>query len=374
MSIAKRLKYAREVAGLTLQQVDERTGIGISSLSDYENDKRAPRVSQLQALADAYHRSVSFFLEKGPIPRETVLWRERPEGAAATEIQGRFLQLCQQYHNLEIWCRQRRSCMLPQPQATSGDFHYSHAAWLARQVRSALELGDRPGQSLLRVLEEVCGVKVFHLSFRPTGSAACTVSEAYGPAILLNSEAVRWRRNFDLAHELFHILAWPIFRSDPTGDEMVNAQEEKLATCFAANLLMPEETVKHAIREKWPHEQIAFSVLSDLYDLYDIARQFDVSVEALLWRMKFLYNRDEEQTQADIERYRQVADLLEMDRERDMPPERPLRFKSLAMKAYSRGEISKGVLAEYLGISRQEAMRLTEREIAGDEEVQLPHT
>ena len=46
-------------------------------------------------------------------------------------------------------------------------------------------------------------VKVFHLPLEPTGTAASTYGEAFGMAVLLNSSHVAWRRNFDLAHELF---------------------------------------------------------------------------------------------------------------------------------------------------------------------------
>ena len=62
MGIADRLAYARSRAAVTLAQVEERTGIGKSSLSEFENGKREPSLSQLQSLAAAYRRSVAFFL------------------------------------------------------------------------------------------------------------------------------------------------------------------------------------------------------------------------------------------------------------------------------------------------------------------------
>ena len=367
MSVDQRLRHAREKVGLSLRQVAERTGIGQSSLCEYESGKRAPRLSQLQALASLYRRSMSFFLAEGDIPREIVLWRQKPDGESAPEIQATFLRLCEQFHNLEVWCDDHRPCLLPRAEGDPATYRYPGAERLAKQVRSVLELGDRPGQSLLWVLEEVCGVKVFHLPFEPTGSAACTVGESYGPAILLNARAVRWRRNFDLAHELFHILTWSIYRGSTEGDAVTPAEEEeKLATCFAGNLLMPEETVKQAIEARSREGKVAFE------DLFDIARQFDVSVEALFWRIKFLFNRSEDETRRDIDRYQSVATMWEAHRERDDPPDRPARFRALALKAFSKGEIAKGVLAEYLGISRQSVMRLVEGGSPADEELALP--
>ncbi len=367
MSLADRLKYARSKAGITLREIEERTGIGQSSLSEYEAGKRAPRLAQLQALAEIYQRSIAFFLAEGEPAEELVLWRQRPAEQTARDVEAQFMRLCAWYHNLEVWAGDRRSCLLPRATGQAASYTYREAEALAKQVRAALELGDRPGESLLWVLEEVCGVKVFHLAFEPTGSAACTVSETCGPAILLNAQAVRWRRNFDLAHELFHVLTWSVFRGAGEGDGVTPPdQEEKFATCFAGNLLMPVETVKQAIEARSREGRIAFQ------DLFDVARQFDVSVEALFWRMKFLYNRSEEETRGDIAKYQAVGGIWEAARARDEPPPRPLRFQALAVRALQEGRMSQGRFAEYMGISRREAAAFIEQEAPLDEEVTLP--
>jgi len=43
MQIGDRLRAARRAAGYTLERVARETGIGASSLSEFENDKREPR-------------------------------------------------------------------------------------------------------------------------------------------------------------------------------------------------------------------------------------------------------------------------------------------------------------------------------------------
>ncbi len=365
MSLAKPLTYARKKAGLTLKEVGRRTGIGESSLCEFEAGKREPRLSQLQALAGVYRRSISFFLAEGEVRPEVVLWREKPVQTVAADIESRFLRLCEQYHNLEMWCDEHRRYELPRATGQADAFRYAEAERLAYQVQGALRLGDRPGRSLGTVLEEVCGVKLFHLPFEPTGTAACTVSETFGSAVLLNSANVRWRRNFDLAHELFHVLTWNIFRSGlPEGDRP-GEQEEKLATCFASHLLMPSDVTRLAISEELKDGTVRFS------DLYKIARQFDVSVEALLWRLHFLYNRSEHDTRRDIERHRAYRSKWE-ERDEDRPPCRPPRFVALARQAIRNGRLSQGRLAEYLGISRKKATDIAEQEARDDEEVEIP--
>ena len=368
MSIPERLRYARQRAGLTGPQVRERIGIGGSSLSEFENGKREPSLSQLQKLASTYRRSVSVFLAEGPIPEERVLWRQKP-GPEPGDTEGQFLRLCEQYHNLEVWTDEENPVDLPVPERCAEAYCYRDAEALAKQTRDRLDLGDRPGLSLLAVLEEVCGVKIFHLEFEPSGTAASTRSDAFGAAVLLNAKNVRWRRNFDLAHELFHLLTWDRFRGAANGESAsscASEEEERFASCFASNLLMPSDAIGLAIQGKSKGGKLAFE------DLFDLARQFDVSVEALLWRMSDLrlVSGGRHKVKDLVGRKKEFARLAK-DRRDTEPLLRPERYTALAVKALRHGQISIGRFAEYLNITRQEAMKYVEQEIMDDEEVPL---
>jgi len=366
MSIASRLKYARQAMNLTLNEVEELTGIGSSTLSEFENGKRDPRLFQLKQLSEAYRRSLAFFLDEGKLLPEVVLWRQKPTSPRAEEVQADLLKLAEQYHNLELWCDDVEELDLPFASGNAETFDYPKAEKLARDFRTKYGLGERPGQMLLRVLEEVCKVKVFHLLFEPTGSAACTQSDRYGAAVLLNSHNVRWRRNFDLAHELFHLLTWRVFRQE-THSEGVEAsdREEKRATCFARNLLIPQESLRIAIdSQRDGHTKLTFD------GLFEVARQFDVSVEALLWQMSFVYRIPKERIQDTLERLQGQVGFWD-DRERDEPSVRPLRFRVLARQALRKGLLSTGRYAEYLGISRRDAMETVEQDAVEDAEVEV---
>ena len=164
-----------------------------------------------------------------------------------------------------MWCGETMEPGLPSPRMSVANPGYDHAENLARDVRKQLGLGDRPGIDLLRALEEECGVKVFHRAFEPSGVAASTKSPSFGFAVLLNSKHVRWRRNFDLAHELFHLLTWDVFHSEESEFSGPDKREEKLADVFAANLLMPAEAVRAAVNRRGPLTYEA---------LFGIAREF----------------------------------------------------------------------------------------------------
>ncbi len=363
MPLSERLRFARTRIQLTGVRVEELTGIQRSSISAFESGQREPSLAQLHKLATVFHRPIAFFLEDGPLPVEVVLWRDKPSDEIAGELETDFLQFCRQYRNLEVWCGEKAQKTLPG--VTERPRNYRQAEVLATNVRQELQLGDRPAQVLLSVLDEVCAVKILHLSFEPTGAAASTLSDEFGPAVLLNSNTVRWRRNFDLAHELFHLVTWPGFHPSDVGAAAVDQQEEKFAQAFAGALLMPDEALKAAMAEHQREGKLTFE------ELFDIARQFDVSMDALLWRLHFLFGRAEQETKADIERAHAFGAIL--DRRTDTRPDRvPDRYTALAARAFRRGNLSTGRFAQYMGISRDQAMRFEQQEGGDDEEISLP--
>ena len=368
MCLSERLREVRSGLKLTLEAVAQQTGLGISTLSEFESGKREPRIGQLKQLADAYHRSVSYFLDESVPPAELVLWRERPPSPTAEQMQARLVELADQYHTLEVLCEQGSDMDLPRCEINAKTFGYPAAGRLAHRVRNDLGLGDRPGQTLLRVLEEVCNVKVFHLDFEPSGTAACTLADRYGAAVLLNSRNAPWRRTFDLAHELFHLITWRVFRHQETSDSAeASPQEEKFATCFARNLLMPEEVFRGAV-----DSQRGASGRVDADGLCEVAREFDVSVEAVLWQIGFVYNIPSEKVRGYLDQLRpRMASWDQIARA--TPPERPSRFFALGRQALRKGLISTGRYAEYVGISRRDAMKVVEEDAEADVQIEVAH-
>ena len=365
--IGERLKSARGDRGWTLDALSAHTGITASSLSDFENGKREPRLTHLESLSKAYGTSVAWFFEDQPAESDVVLWRERPTNDDAAAIEGQFLKHCRWYRNLEEWCDERLPCHLPDVKGDPSRIDWSEVQVLASDVRNLLDLGQQPAASLLNVLENSCGIRIFHLHFEPSGAAACTRSDEFGMAILLNASNVRWRRNFSLAHELFHLLTWKVFRTEKHSRE-ASEQEESFANAFASNLLIPEDPLRRAVGNASESQGSLKHI-----EIFDIARQFDVSFEALLWRMHSVFNRKREDTKHDIEvcsAFRDTADV----REDTTPPPLPARYRALATRALRDGELSIGRAAEYLGLSRQEAMALDDLEDVTDDAITLSST
>ena len=345
MSIGERLRVAREAIGFTLERAAKDSGIGLSSLCEFENDKREPKFSYLSRLADVYRKSVEFFLTDSPIIPKVMLWRDPPAGEESkAETEAQFQQLCEQYHKLELLLDESDRVPLPAPDVHNhGEFSYSHAVCLAEKVQREFLLGDTPSLSLKQVLEERYHVKIFHLAF--VGSAISTCSEIYGPAVLLNANSKAWRRNYDLAHELFHLLTWNIFRTKHEPSEY----EEKLANVFASRLLLPTDSVKHRIEHSAdPERRISFQALDE------VAREFGVSLEALLWRMPYLYDKKPKEVEQLIAEAKDLI-LHRPPRKSDIPDILPDRYCSLATRALRERRLSQIQFTKYMLISYKEA-------------------
>jgi len=368
MEIGKRLKIARKTIGYTLKRAEQESGIGYTSISDFENGNREPSFSQLSKLADIYKRGITFFLADD-IPAEAVpLWRDPPAiDEERKETEAKFRQLCEQYHRLELCTGQLRRASLPKADTIEREsFDYLQACKLAEKVQRELLPGDVPSCSLKQILEEQFYVKIFHLNF--PGSAISIFDGSFGPAILLNKESKLWRRNFDIAHELFHLLTWDIFRVNG-GEGKPGAQEEKLANAFASRLLLPTDSVKDKI------ESAADSKGNiPLEALDEIAREFGVSLEALLWRMLCLYNTPRQKV-AEYIKMAQKMRSIRPPRKSDEPDELPERYCSLAIRALRQGKLSLMQFKKYMNISYKEAEGyLTEDEEFGKEEISISVT
>ena len=363
MQIGQRLFKARNSVGYTLEKASQKSGIGSSSLSEFENDKREPKFSQLSKLAEIYKKTVEYFLSDN-IPVDSVLlWRGRPEQENYKEVEEDFRRICRQYHTLEAILNEVQRSELPACNVPKAEWNYRRAEELADAVHKIMDLGDIPSASLRRILEERYYVKVFHLLFQ--GSAISTVDTVFGPAVLLNKDNKEWRRNYDLAHELFHLLTWSSFRL--TEEQTETPDEHKWADAFASRLLLPTDSVKKRIESAAKGGEIGLDAIDE------IAREYGVSLEALLWRFRSLFGTPVEAIQTEIQKKPQLK-LRRPERKSDEPDAYPERYCSLAIRALNEGRLSLMQFVKYMDLSYKEAQEYLrdEQEEFRDEKLSIP--
>lgn len=363
------LRDAREKIGLTLQEVAKLMEFkNYQTLSSIENGTRQIKAAELAKLAKVYYKDISYFLNPQQKEHPTlILWRSSEENEKMKVKEQEFLKYCFNYSDLEkrLGLEHKFKLLLcDADNYSTEDFSFAKVHELAKNYSDLMRLGPRPALVLQKVLEQKHNIKIVFLELEESGSAASAIGD-FGAAILINSSEAPWRRNYDLAHELFHIITWKIFKNEKV--HIIKDEKsllEKWADAFASNLLLPAEEVIDECKSRVQDNKI-----SEI-DLVGIAKEFGVSTQALLWRLVRLNMLSEKDVKEAIEGG-MIKEADRQERTSEDWGEQPLaiseRYVNLLFKAYQKGHISRGKVAEYLNVERNQVGKKL-REYGYDEE------
>ena len=178
-------------------------------------------------------------------------------------------------------------------------------------------------------------------AYQGISGAACRLPEL--DTVLIARGEVEGRRNFDLAHELFHILTWEAMPPEHVEDvsEFGGNRIEQLANNFAAAVLMP----RAALESVGDWSQLSMDGL--IARLNATADELNITASALRWRLVSL------RLLAKV-RAREIpeADLRNNGREHSLPPP-PLfsqQFMNVVATAITQGHVSARRAAKLVGL------------------------
>ena len=356
--IGRLIHSRRDELGLTQAQLASLAGIpAAQTVSEIEKWRRDVKAHELVRIARVLHTEVDVLLGINAAPAATrVLWRR----GTTTEDRRREVQLLERarrYAQLEEWCGEPAAQALPNLQFDPARATWGAVASLAEQMRRLLDLGSIPAATLHRTLEDSYGVKIFAEPLEGDQAAACVRSD-FGAAVLLNSANVPWRRNFSLAHELFHLVTWDAVELAWSRASLGEASEpswypklEKLANHFASHLLLPAESLLSRVHAQASEGKLTY------HRVAAVACDFEVSTQALLYRLCDLSVLE----RADVDAVLANEEFRRVSREVTRPLTRqriqrwyPERYFKLAARAYQRGTVGKAVVAKYLEMPHAE--------------------
>ncbi|MBW1802062.1 MAG: ImmA/IrrE family metallo-endopeptidase [Deltaproteobacteria bacterium] len=352
--LRNKIRVARGAAGFTLSDAARHLEFNnYQTLSAIEKGNRNITAHELSAMASLYGRTLEYFFESENQPEPVPLWRKVCD-APVKPIERKFLSFLENYSNLENLYGLKRKWKAVLKSYDKSDFAedgFRLAEKLGTEMSNALGLGVRPSSNLLNVLENDLRIKILHLPLENGVSGASVLGNRLGAGILINASDAPWRRNFDLAHELFHIITWDVFSHHEVGDGTVKTRPEQYANAFASSLLLPKTALQGTLEEISNDSQIRMS------DVIQLAKEFGVSTEAILWRLvnvNVLKRQKAEEIISSPE-IRKMDKLLRKGLYFKNKPEMfSPRYIYLAYKALSDGKISRGVFAEYMAIDRFE--------------------
>lgn len=243
--VGSRVRIAREKANMNQSVMAEKLGVASHQIvSQIETGARAVSTDELFILAELFGQPVDFFTDPYLIVADQVLSFRAERSVADLEgFEKRVSNLVSAAVRFSDLVGEMVSPFERQLHI-SRDTSVIKAAGLGAQVAQSLDLGPIPAAQLQDCIEKKLGIVVMKVD-APHGisGAACHMPEI--DLILINRNEAACRQNFDLAHELFHVLTWS--RLPPERHDWINGSKtkvEKLADAFASGLLMPFPSMK----------------------------------------------------------------------------------------------------------------------------------
>lgn len=352
LNIAQRLRQARESVGLTVVDASAKVGFThYQTLSQIESGAREVKASELVNFSKSYYCSIQSLLgQQDEINDSHLLWREGPSDEQRKSIEKKVHSLAEECNwllNVLGYKQNSEFKLLDISVEDIGDNRKIDR--LAKKVSQLLDLGKRPALVLKDVLEQEFSVKIFYEPLSDIGSAASMIHSVYGAVIVINSDEAPWRRNFDLAHELFHLITWKAFTYEElTSNTTLFNDIEGKADRFASTLLLPDEEVLNELHKRVDSSNGKITK----GDFVDIAREFGVSAPALAfrlvrlksikWELATKINSDEE--------IRNINKAMRWEELCKAPTSELLI--NLAIVALRKAHISRGKFTELTGVDR----------------------
>jgi len=335
--VGHRVRTLREQRRMTQEALAGALGLGHrQTVGSIEAGARRLSPSEMAAAAEVLGVPVDYFTDPFHAAGEAAFSFRAEKAdentlAAFEESGGRWLAT---YQELAKPSPLRRAIRLKPHDS------YERAQAAGDEVRRALRLGPVPATELAEAIEREWGVLVLYVDAPESISGAASRLGGVD-AVILNRRESPARRNYDLAHEVFHLLTWdsmPPPRLAQDRREPSAKRIEELANNFAAALLMPED----GVRAQWPQvpgEDLAGRIPG-------IATRFAVSAPAMKWRLVNLGLLSKKAAPTDA----QLTSVAAPVQGRDVLPA-PFNNRLIALmhRAVEAGELSVRKAAAILG-------------------------
>lgn len=237
----ERLKEARLFRKMTMDEVAKSVGINKQAISQFENNKVSPDPLTLRKISETLNFPYSFFVENSP--PSTIgntyfraLYSSKKKDLASQQIKAKYLAKIHSALSTKV---KFRPLNLP---VFCSDISITIEE-LAIHTREYWDLGDAPIPNMVALLERN-GIIVgeFATNSRDIDAFYQYYEEKNNPTycvVLGTDKKSFYRRQFNCAHELGHILLHEKYADLNEIDREEFRQREKEANAFAAAFLLP---------------------------------------------------------------------------------------------------------------------------------------
>jgi len=374
-----RLLEARKQRGLSQERVAEWLGVRRPAIAEIEAGKRAVKSDELARLADLYGKSLRWLVEgeEGVEERlNAVLFRAnlKEDGLVAHQV-AKLARRCRLMGELEqalgLTRHHRISHYADDDALTDYSDAMEHGKEVAYQERIRLGLGPAAPIRDVWGLVEDAGLHVFPLNLGQDSELDGIFARDSGGNACVGINVDRWffRQVFTVAHEYGHALmdrdvvgeacktrhGWKFAGKDIYGNRELRANQ------FAAVFLVPREALVRYLTSREKLDRKTGAEKARALTVVDVVRaqeHFGVSTDMLLWRLQnedLIGGFEKKRLREELNRVGVVNLTKRLGFSRRDRVQTFERLREIAIKAYAKGAITLGVLAEVFDQSKEEA-------------------
>ena len=369
--IGRRLRLARENAGI--RQDDAALFIGMSrpTLVSIEKGVRRVRIQEFQVLARHYRVSVNALLRREAVHTDLVprfrRLRETEDEHSAEAIQ-LFNDLIRADVELgNVLGIERRRNYPPDRGINEGNV-LTLAEKHAQELRDWLGLGPGPIADIFSVIELGLGIRLYQrrLSSKSKVAGLFAYDETVGACILLNANHPLPRRIQSATHEVGHFYGTRNTPEVLEEDERFLSRDERYANAFGRALLTPAESFEESFRQlKEITGKTTRRLIILLSQQYNISRQAcGLRLEELGLTKKGTWDWFEKNGGITQDHVREVLGEMANRPDAAKPDaDRPIshRMSLMVHAAWKRDLMSEGQLAELLKVGRVELRNIIDQ-------------
>ena len=245
--IGRRIKAIRQARGISQDELARALGFKDRQIvSAIETGVRRVRAEELLLAMEHLSVPLDYFTDPYRLDGEGLFsWRQM--GVRREQLMEYETMAGQWIGGYRVMASQvgRQPQLLRQALGLTKLSSFEEAMEAGERFVAEFDLGPVPSLRLAQVMEEQLGILVLMVdAYEGISGAACRLPDL--DAVLIARREVRGRRNFDLAHELFHILTWDAMPPRHMEDavDFGGNRVEQLANNFAAAVLMPRDSLE----------------------------------------------------------------------------------------------------------------------------------
>lgn len=360
--IGRRLRLARENAGIRQDDAARVIGMSRPTLVSIEKGIRRVRIQELQTLARHYGVSVNALLRREAVhtdlvPRFRKLREtENTDTAEAVQLFNNLIKADVELENV-LGIERRRN--YPPEQGINDGNVVALAEQHSQDLRDWLGLGPGPIADIFSVIELGLGIRLYQRRLPSKVAGMFSYEAAVGACIILNANHPLPRRIQSAAHELGHFYGTRHSPEVLELDEKFLSREERYANAFGRAFLTPAESFSQSFRHL---KEITGKTTRRLIIL--LAHQYGISRQACVLRLEELgltkkgtwawFEKNGGITEKDVQEVlgemTDRRDLAKIDADRLISH----RMSLMAHAAWRRELMSEGQLTELLNVGRIE--------------------